>query len=139
MKNEMKGLPVILIKWKILVHVSSNKASSYASIIVKLVFPWHPPISNFPGIIVFVNVFSSQNLKIFDSIEYIFSGSTDLYGLLLFLGVDPFWVKQWWTKLLYEPYCHGNKEPMIDLVSKVMWRTAKHDVLDQVREGIRTA
>lgn len=57
---------------------------------------------------------------------------TDLYGLLLFLGVDPYWVKQWWTRLLYEPYCHGQEDPMIDLVSKVMWRTAKHNVLDQV-------
>lgn len=56
----------------------------------------------------------------------------DLYGLLLFLGVDPYWVKQWWTRLLYEPYCHGQEDPMIDLVSKVMWRTAKHNVLDQI-------
>ncbi|XP_061176865.1 E3 ubiquitin-protein ligase SHPRH-like [Saccostrea echinata] len=56
----------------------------------------------------------------------------DLYGLLLFLGVDPYWVKQWWTKLLYEPFCYGKKEAMIDLVSKVMWRTAKHDVLNQI-------
>lgn len=57
---------------------------------------------------------------------------TDLYGLLLFLGMDPYWVKQWWTRLLYEPYCHGQEDPMIDLVSKVMWRTAKYNVLDQV-------
>ncbi|XP_062583569.1 E3 ubiquitin-protein ligase SHPRH-like [Saccostrea cucullata] len=56
----------------------------------------------------------------------------DLYGLLLFLGVDPYWVKQWWTKLLYEPFCYGREEAMIDLVSRVMWRTAKHDVLNQV-------
>ncbi|XP_056016724.1 E3 ubiquitin-protein ligase SHPRH-like isoform X5 [Ostrea edulis] len=56
----------------------------------------------------------------------------DLYGLLLFLGVDPYWVKQWWTKLLYEPFCYGKEEAMIDLVSKVMWRTAKHNVLDQI-------
>ena len=25
---------------------------------------------------------------------------TDLCGLLLYLGIDPFWVQQWWHKLL---------------------------------------
>ena len=26
----------------------------------------------------------------------------ELYGLLLFLGIDPFWVQQWWHKLVYD-------------------------------------
>ena len=26
---------------------------------------------------------------------------TDLYGQLLFLSIDPFWVQQWWHKLVY--------------------------------------
>ncbi|KAI8498455.1 hypothetical protein Bbelb_236570 [Branchiostoma belcheri] len=56
----------------------------------------------------------------------------DLYGLLLFLGVDPYWVKHWWERLLYQPYCHGNPQPMYEVISKVMWRTAKKDVLDQI-------
>ncbi|XP_078699866.1 LOW QUALITY PROTEIN: E3 ubiquitin-protein ligase SHPRH-like [Branchiostoma floridae x Branchiostoma belcheri] len=56
----------------------------------------------------------------------------DLYGLLLFLGVDPYWVKHWWERLLYQPYCHGNPRPMYEVISKVMWRTAKKDVLDQI-------
>eukprot|EP00058_Branchiostoma_floridae_P018800 XP_002604289.1 hypothetical protein BRAFLDRAFT_125252 [Branchiostoma floridae] len=56
----------------------------------------------------------------------------DLYGLLLFLGVDPYWVKHWWERLLYQPYCHGNPLPMYEVISKVMWRTAKKDVLDQI-------
>ncbi|CAH1233506.1 SHPRH [Branchiostoma lanceolatum] len=56
----------------------------------------------------------------------------DMYGLLLFLGVDPYWVKHWWERLLYQPYCHGNPRPMYDVIAKVMWRTAKKDVLDQI-------
>ena len=28
----------------------------------------------------------------------------DLYGLVLFLGADPYWVKFWWNKLLFEPF-----------------------------------
>ena len=56
----------------------------------------------------------------------------DLYGLLLFLGVEPYWVQQWWNTLLYRPYCHGVKEPLYNALSKVLWRTAKKDVLDQV-------
>jgi hypothetical protein len=58
--------------------------------------------------------------------------TADLYGLFLFLGVDPFCVRQWWTALLYEPLCHGIKQPLYDAVSSVMWRTAKSDVLNQV-------
>ena len=56
----------------------------------------------------------------------------DLYGLLLFLGVEPYWVQAWWSRLLYTPYCHGNREPLHQLLSQVLWRTAKKDVLDQV-------
>ena len=65
-------------------------------------------------------------------IETIVCIFADLYGLLLFLGVEPYWVQQWWNMLLYRPYCHGVKEPLYDAVSKVLWRTAKKDVLDQV-------
>jgi len=56
----------------------------------------------------------------------------DLYGLLLFLGVDPYWVKYWWNKLLFEPFTVGVKQPLYDAVSQVLWRTAKDDVIDQV-------
>lgn len=56
----------------------------------------------------------------------------DLYGLLLFLGVEPVWVKHWWNKLLYEPYCYGNKQPLIEKVGQVLWRTCKKDVIEQV-------
>lgn len=57
----------------------------------------------------------------------------DLYGLLLFLGIDPYWVQMWWNRLVFDPYCHGVKEPMYDLLSSVLWRTVKVDVLDQVQ------
>ena len=57
---------------------------------------------------------------------------SDLYGLLLFLGVDPYWVQCWWTKLLYEPYHNGDQQPLLDVVSRVLWRTAKKDVIEQV-------
>ena len=58
--------------------------------------------------------------------------ASDLYGLFLFLGFDPYLVKQWWTRLLYDPYCHGIEEPLNAAVSAVLWHTAKNDVLDQV-------
>ena len=41
-------------------------------------------------------------------------------------------MQYWWNILLYRPYCHGVKEPLYNAVSKVLWRTAKKDVLDQV-------
>jgi len=58
--------------------------------------------------------------------------SSDLYGLMLFLAVDPYWVKCWWNKLLFEPFIRGVKQPLYDTVSQVLWRTAKDDVIDQV-------
>ena len=56
----------------------------------------------------------------------------DLYGLVLFLGADPYWVKFWWNKLLFEPFIAGVKQPLYAAVSHVLWRTAKDDVIDQV-------
>ncbi|XP_069131636.1 E3 ubiquitin-protein ligase SHPRH-like isoform X2 [Argopecten irradians] len=57
---------------------------------------------------------------------------SDVYGLLLFLGLDPYWVKHWWMTLLYDPYCHGNPKPLQTVLSCVLWRNAKKDVLDQI-------
>ncbi|XP_072178212.1 E3 ubiquitin-protein ligase SHPRH-like [Diadema setosum] len=56
----------------------------------------------------------------------------DLYGLFLFLGVEPFWVKHWWDKLLSAPYSRGNREPLQKALCKIFWRTAKRDVLEQI-------
>ncbi|XP_076076399.1 E3 ubiquitin-protein ligase SHPRH-like isoform X3 [Mytilus galloprovincialis] len=56
----------------------------------------------------------------------------DLYGLFLFLGIDPFWVKQWFETILFKPLCHGVTKPLYDTVSSILWRTAKKDVIEQI-------
>lgn len=60
-------------------------------------------------------------------------GLEDLYGLVLFLGVDPYWVKYWWDQLLYRPYRRGNTEPLYHLIGQLLWRSAKKDVIDQIQ------
>ncbi|KAM8947387.1 E3 ubiquitin-protein ligase SHPRH [Pelodytes ibericus] len=60
-------------------------------------------------------------------------GLEDLFGLVLFLGVDPYWVKHWWDQLLYRPYCRKDPLPLYRLIAKIMWRSAKKDVLDQIQ------
>uniref|UniRef100_A0A3Q3WIF0 Uncharacterized protein n=1 Tax=Mola mola TaxID=94237 RepID=A0A3Q3WIF0_MOLML len=60
-------------------------------------------------------------------------GLEDLYGLVLFLGVDPYWVKHWWVQLLYRPYRHGNTEPLYNVIAQLLWRSAKKDVIDQIQ------
>ncbi|NXX89718.1 SHPRH ligase, partial [Centropus bengalensis] len=60
-------------------------------------------------------------------------GLEDLYGLVLFLGIDPYWVKHWWDQLLYRPYCRKNPRPLYSLIAQIMWRTAKKDVIDQIQ------
>uniref|UniRef100_UPI0037E80854 E3 ubiquitin-protein ligase SHPRH n=1 Tax=Semicossyphus pulcher TaxID=241346 RepID=UPI0037E80854 len=60
-------------------------------------------------------------------------GLEDLYGLVLFLGVDPYWVKHWWVQLLYRPYRRGNTEPLYCVIAQLLWRSAKKDVIDQIQ------
>nr|XP_046268711.1 E3 ubiquitin-protein ligase SHPRH [Scatophagus argus]XP_046268712.1 E3 ubiquitin-protein ligase SHPRH [Scatophagus argus] len=60
-------------------------------------------------------------------------GLEDLYGLVLFLGVDPYWVKHWWDQLLYRPYRRGNTEPLYHVIAQLLWRSAKKDVIDQIQ------
>ncbi|TKS86976.1 E3 ubiquitin-protein ligase SHPRH [Collichthys lucidus] len=60
-------------------------------------------------------------------------GLEDLYGLVLFLGVDPYWVKHWWDQLLYRPYRRGNTEPLYYVIAQLLWRSAKKDVIDQIQ------
>ena len=80
-----------------------------------------------------INMFCHKTDSIIlSSNKILLSFVADLYGLLLFLGIDPFWVQQWWHKLVYNPFCHGIKGPMHDLLTSVLWRTVKKDVLDQV-------
>ncbi|XP_063765711.1 E3 ubiquitin-protein ligase SHPRH isoform X2 [Eleginops maclovinus] len=60
-------------------------------------------------------------------------GLEDLYGLVLFLGVDPFWVKHWWLQLLYRPYRRGHTAPLYGVIAHILWRSAKKDVIDQIQ------
>ncbi|CAL4062937.1 unnamed protein product, partial [Meganyctiphanes norvegica] len=55
-----------------------------------------------------------------------------LQGLLMFLGVDPYFMPVWWQRCLYEPYCYGNKEPLHSLLVQYMWRNSKKDVQNQI-------
>jgi E3 ubiquitin-protein ligase SHPRH len=62
----------------------------------------------------------------------------DLRGLLLFLQLDPYGIPHWWKQCLYAPYLRGKKAPMEKVLSSVLWRTAKKDVLDQVNRRTTT-
>ncbi|XP_052831271.1 E3 ubiquitin-protein ligase SHPRH [Octopus bimaculoides] len=62
----------------------------------------------------------------------------DLHGLLLFLGLDPYWVQQWWCKLLYIPYLHENKQPLYETVASILWRTAKKHVINEINIPTQT-
>nr|XP_056708771.1 E3 ubiquitin-protein ligase SHPRH [Euleptes europaea] len=65
-------------------------------------------------------------------------GLEDLYGLVLFLGADPYWVKYWWDQLLYRPYCRKKTQPLYNFIAKIMWRSAKKDVIDQIQIPAQT-
>jgi len=67
-----------------------------------------------------------------------FFPTTDLFGLVQFLGIDPYSDLRWWQDLVYGPYCQGNCTPLYDLMANIMWRTAKKDVLHQVHILIST-
>ena len=42
----------------------------------------------------------------------------DLYGLLLFLQCDPYSVRHWFRRCLYEPYLRGEKVIHIEMAKK---------------------
>lgn len=56
----------------------------------------------------------------------------DMYGLLLFLGEEPYDVKLWWNECLLLPYCHGDTEPLVTVLSRCFKRTMKRNVLEQI-------
>lgn len=57
----------------------------------------------------------------------------DLYGLLFFMGCEPFDDSQEWSKLAQQ-FIIGNATPLIDLLQKVMWRTCKTpEILAQIK------
>ncbi len=57
---------------------------------------------------------------------------SDLYGLVLFLGVDPFSEFGWYKRLIWQPFLRGQEEPMLSLFARLMWRNSKADVADEV-------
>ncbi|XP_036890761.1 E3 ubiquitin-protein ligase SHPRH isoform X2 [Sturnira hondurensis] len=60
-------------------------------------------------------------------------GLEDLFGLVVFLGVEPFCVRHWWVRLLYRPYCKKKPQPLYSFIAKILWRSAKKDVIDQIQ------
>ncbi|XP_051711242.1 E3 ubiquitin-protein ligase SHPRH isoform X1 [Oryctolagus cuniculus] len=60
-------------------------------------------------------------------------GLEDLFGLVVFLGIEPYCIKHWWVRLLYRPYCKNNPQPLYNFIAKILWRSAKKDVIDQIQ------
>ncbi|KAL0623574.1 E3 ubiquitin-protein ligase SHPRH, partial [Plecturocebus cupreus] len=60
-------------------------------------------------------------------------GLEDLFGLVVFLGIEPYCVKHWWVRLLYRPYCKQNPQHLYSFIAKILWRSAKKDVIDQIQ------
>ncbi|XP_017654537.1 E3 ubiquitin-protein ligase SHPRH isoform X3 [Nannospalax galili] len=60
-------------------------------------------------------------------------GLEDLFGLVVFLGIEPYCVKHWWVRLLYHPYCRKNPQHLYSFIAKILWRSAKKDVIDQIQ------
>jgi len=58
---------------------------------------------------------------------------TDLYGLVVFLGVDPYSQLFWFNRLVWYPFTLGREGPMVSLFSKLMWRNSKADVADELQ------
>jgi E3 ubiquitin-protein ligase SHPRH len=62
-------------------------------------------------------------------------GLEDLYGLFLFLGVQPYANRTWWRACLQEPYLNEVPEAverMELLMRRFLWRTNKQDALAEV-------
>ncbi|XP_023050535.1 E3 ubiquitin-protein ligase SHPRH isoform X1 [Piliocolobus tephrosceles] len=60
-------------------------------------------------------------------------GLEDLFGLVVFLGIEPYCVKHWWVRLLYRPYCKNNPQHLYSFIARILWRSAKKDVIDQIQ------
>lgn len=70
--------------------------------------------------------------KQYSQCAFLFFFFLDLFGLVVFLGVEPYCVKHWWVRLLYRPYCKKNPQLLYSFIAKILWRSAKKDVIDQV-------
>jgi E3 ubiquitin-protein ligase SHPRH len=62
-------------------------------------------------------------------------GLDDLFGLLRFLGAEPFDDYRWWSLALKQPYeegKHGAIDAMHDFFQGLMWRSTKLQVMDEL-------
>ena len=53
--------------------------------------------------------------------------------MLLFLGVKPYNNKIWWNRALLDYHHHSNSQPLFNILAQLVWRSAKVDVIDQIR------
>ncbi|KAL1506154.1 hypothetical protein ABEB36_005568 [Hypothenemus hampei] len=59
-------------------------------------------------------------------------GVSDLFALIEYLQMEPYNDPSTWKHILYNPYLNGNTIPMYEFLSKVLWRTSKQSVIDQI-------
>lgn len=51
----------------------------------------------------------------------------------MFLGVKPYDKKLWWNRALLDHHQHENFRPLFDMLTQLVWRSAKADVIDQIQ------
>lgn len=56
----------------------------------------------------------------------------DLFGLLYFMDCRPFTESGFWKSLTDPIHLRGDLNPLVDVLKKVMWRTCKSGVIDQI-------
>lgn len=56
----------------------------------------------------------------------------DIYGALSFLGIHPFSFKSVFEKLFYNAFVAGQEQPLLHLMSQLMWRSTKASVAGEV-------
>lgn len=62
----------------------------------------------------------------------------DLYGLLFFMGCEPYDDHRIWTEISQQ-FIEGNDKPIIEVLRKIMWRTCKTpDILEQIKIPAQT-
>lgn len=57
----------------------------------------------------------------------------NLYGLLFFLDLVPYSEFHIWRRIAEPFLSNRNSEPLVDVLKRVMWRTCKRHVLDQIQ------
>ena len=67
------------------------------------------------------------------------NGLDDLYGLVKFLGVEPFNTQVAWLRTVAEPYYNGDDRRLLAILKRIMWRQAKHHVADELVLSLYTA